>query len=141
MWNQCGMERSREGLTDAIAKIPQIREEFWNNVRIPGSGNIANMELEKAGRVADFLEFGELMCYDARDREESCGGHFRAEHQFTNADPEVQAGKTQAGEAKRHDDLFSHVSAWEYNGEGKAPTLHKEPLVYESVQASIRSYA
>jgi len=141
MWNKCGMERSREGLTEAIAKIPQIREEFWNNVRIPGSGDIANMELEKAGRVADFLEFGELMCYDARDREESCGGHFRAEHQFTNDDPDVQAGKTQAGEAKRHDDLFSHVSAWQYNGDGKEPTLHKEPLVYESVKASIRSYA
>lgn len=141
MWNQCGMERSREGLTEAIAKIPQIREEFWQNVRIPGSGDIANMELEKAGRVADFLEFGELMCYDARDREESCGGHFRAEHQFTEADPEVQSGKTQAGEAKRHDDLFSHVSAWQYNGNGQEPTLHKEPLVYESVKASIRSYA
>ena len=141
MWNKCGMERSREGLTEAIEKIPQIREEFWQNVRIPGSGENANMELEKAGRVADFLEFGELMCYDARDREESCGGHFRAEHQFTEADPEVQSGKTQAGEAKRHDDLFSHVSAWEYNGNGKAPTLHKEPLVYETVKASIRSYA
>ncbi len=141
MWNKCGMERSREGLTEAIEKIPQIREEFWSNVRIPGSGDNSNMELEKAGRVADFLEFGELMCYDARDREESCGGHFRAEHQFTEADPEVQSGKTQSGEAKRHDDLFSHVSAWEYNGWGKAPTLHKEPLVYESVKASIRSYA
>ncbi len=141
MWNKCGMARSREGLTEAIEKIPQIREEFWQNVRIPGSGDIANMELEKAGRVADFLEFGELMCYDARDREESCGGHFRTEHQFTDADPEVQSGKTQAGEAKRHDDLFSHVSAWQYNGDGKAPTLHKEPLVYESVKASIRSYA
>jgi succinate dehydrogenase / fumarate reductase flavoprotein subunit len=141
MWNKCGMERSREGLTEAIAKIPEIREEFWQNVRIPGSGDIANMELEKAGRVADFLEFGELMCYDARDREESCGGHFRAEHQFTDSDPDVQAGKTQAGEAKRHDDLFSHVSAWQYNGDGKAPTLHKEPLIYETVKASIRSYA
>jgi succinate dehydrogenase / fumarate reductase flavoprotein subunit len=141
MWEKCGMARSREGLTEAIEKIPAIREEFWQNVRIPGSGDIANMELEKAGRVADFLEFAEVMCYDARDREESCGGHFRVEHQFTNDDPDVQAGKTQAGEAKRHDDLFSHVSAWEYNGNGKAPTLHKEPLVYESVQASIRSYA
>ena len=140
MWNQCGMDRSREGLTEAIAKIPQIREEFWNNVRIPGSGDIANMELEKAGRVADFLEFGELMCYDARDREESCGGHFRSEHQFFETDPEVISGSTQAGEAKRHDEHFSHVSAWQYNGDA-APTLHKEPLVYESVKASIRSYA
>ncbi|MFT3992579.1 MAG: fumarate reductase/succinate dehydrogenase flavoprotein subunit [Luteolibacter sp.] len=141
MWNKCGMERSREGLTEALAEIPKIREEFWQNLRVPGTSTGANMELEKAGRVADFLEFAEMMCYDARDREESCGGHFRAEHQFTNNDPEVQAGKTQAGEAKRHDDKFSHVSAWEYNGNGVAPTLHKEALVYESVQASIRSYA
>ena len=141
MWDHCGMARSREGLDLALAKIPQIREEFWNNVLIPGSGEGANMELEKAGRVADFLEFGEMMCYDARDREESCGGHFRTEHQFTEADPEVQAGSTQAGEAKRHDDQFSHVSCWEFTGVGNAPVLHKEPLVYESVHASIRSYA
>jgi len=141
MWDNCGMARSREGLTEALAKIPQIREEFWNNVLIPGSGDIANMELEKAGRVADFLEFAEMMCYDARDREESCGGHFRTEHQFTDADPEVQAGSTQAGEAKRHDDKFSHVSCWEFKGVGNEPVLHKEPLVYESVHASIRSYA
>ncbi len=141
MWDNCGMARSREGLTEALAKIPQVRDEFWSNVRIPGSGEGANMELEKAGRVADFLEFGEMMCYDARDREESCGGHFRTEHQFTEADPEVQAGSTQAGEAKRHDDQFSHVSCWEFTGVGNEPVLHKEPLVYESVHASIRSYA
>jgi succinate dehydrogenase / fumarate reductase flavoprotein subunit len=141
MWDNCGMARSREGLTEALAKIPQIREEFWQNVRIPGSGEGANMELEKAGRVADFLEFAEVMCYDARDREESCGGHFRTEHQFTDADPEVQSGKTQAGEAKRHDDRFSHVSCWEYTGAGNAPVLHKEPLVYEEVKVAIRSYA
>jgi succinate dehydrogenase / fumarate reductase flavoprotein subunit len=141
MWNQCGMARSREGLTQAIADIPKLREEFWNNVRVPGSGANANMELEKAGRVADFLEFGEMMCYDARDREESCGGHFRVEHQFTEADPEVQAGKTQSGEAKRHDDKFCHVSAWEYKGEGTEPVLHKEPLEFEAVHLSIRSYA
>jgi succinate dehydrogenase / fumarate reductase, flavoprotein subunit len=141
MWNDCGMARSREGLDDAIRKIPQIREEFWQNVLIPGSGKNVNMELEKAGRVADFLEFAEMMCYDARDREESCGGHFRTEHQFTEADPEVQSGKTQPGEAKRHDDKFSHVSCWEYKGEGNEPVLHKEALEYESVQASIRSYA
>ena len=140
MWNKCGMARSREGLTEAIAEIPKIREEFWNNVRIPGSGATANMELEKAGRVADFLEFGEMMCYDARDREESCGGHFRVEHQFTEADPEVQAGKTQPGEAKRHDDKFCHVSAWEYKGDAP-PELHKEPLVFEAVHLAIRSYA
>jgi succinate dehydrogenase / fumarate reductase flavoprotein subunit len=140
MWDNCGMERSAEGLKAAIAKIPQIREEFWKNVRIPGSGEQANMELEKAGRVADFLEFGELMCYDALDREESCGGHFRAEHQFTQADPEVQAGKTQPGEAKRHDDKFLHVSCWEYKGDAP-PVLHKEPLEYEVAKPSIRSYA
>jgi succinate dehydrogenase / fumarate reductase, flavoprotein subunit len=141
MWNECGMARSREGLTKAIAEIPKLREEFWNNVRVPGSGAGSNMELEKAGRVADFLEFGEMMCYDARDREESCGGHFRTEHQFTEADPEVQAGKTQSGEAKRHDDKFCHVSAWEYKGEGAEPVLHKEPLEFEAVHLSIRSYA
>jgi len=141
MWNQCGMARSREGLTQAIAEIPKLREEFWNNVRVPGSGANANMELEKAGRVADFLEFGEMMCYDARDREESCGGHFRVEHQFTEADAEVQSGKTQSGEAKRHDDKFCHVSAWEYKGEGAEPVLHKEPLEFEAVHLSIRSYA
>jgi succinate dehydrogenase / fumarate reductase flavoprotein subunit len=141
MWDECGMARSHAGLTEALAKIPQIREEFWANVRIPGSGEMANMELEKAGRVADFLEFGEMMCYDARDREESCGGHFRTEHQFTEADPEVQSGKTQAGEAKRHDDKFSHVSCWEFTGAGNTPVLHKEPLVYEEVKVAIRSYA
>ncbi len=141
MWNKCGMARSREGLTEAIAEIPKIREEFWQNVRVPGGGDITNMELEKAGRVADFLEFAEMMCYDARDREESCGGHFRVEHQFTEADPEVQAGKTQPGEAKRHDETFCHVSAWEYKGDGAAPELHKEPLAFEAVHLAIRSYA
>ena len=141
MWDKCGMARSREGLTEALTKIPQIREEFWQNVRIPGSGENVNMELEKAGRVADFLEFGEVMCHDALDREESCGGHFRTEHQFFDTDPEVAGGSTQAGEAKRHDDQYSHVSAWEYHPDGRPPTLHKEPLVYEEVHASIRSYA
>jgi len=140
MWDNCGMERSAERLKDAIAKIPKIREEFWENVRIPGTGENANMELEKAGRVADFLEFGEMMCYDALDREESCGGHFRAEHQFTQADPEVQSGKTQPGEAKRHDDKFLHVSCWEYKGDAP-PVLYKESLEYEVAKPSIRSYA
>ncbi len=140
MWDKCGMARSREGLTEALEKIPQIREEFWNNVLIPGSGESVNMELEKAGRVADFLEFGEMMCYDALEREESCGGHFRTEHQFFENDPEVIAGSTQAGEAKRHDDQFSHVACWEYQGDSP-PVLHKEPLVYEDVHVSIRSYA
>lgn len=141
IWDKCGMTRSEEGLKEAIKRIPEIREEFWNNVRIPGAGDGVNAELEKAGRVADFLEFGEVMCYDALDREESCGGHFRTEHQFTEADPEVQQGKTQPGEAKRHDDKFSYVSCWEYKGEGKAPALHKEELIYEETKASIRSYA
>ena len=141
MWDKCGMARSREGLTEALEKIPQIREEFWSNLMIPNTGSGVNMELEKAGRVADFLEFGEMMCYDALNREESCGGHFRTEHQFFETDPEVIAGNTQAGEAKRHDDTFGHVSAWQYNGDGSPPTLHKEALVYEEVKASIRSYA
>ncbi|MGD7653150.1 MAG: fumarate reductase/succinate dehydrogenase flavoprotein subunit [Verrucomicrobiales bacterium] len=141
MWDNCGMARSEEGLNEAIKRIPQIREEFWKNVRVPGKAEGPNMELEKAARVADFLEFAEVMCYDARDRAESCGGHFRLEHQFFDTDPEVQAGSTQAGEAKRHDDQFSYVSCWEYKGVGVEPVLHKEPLVYENVQASIRSYA
>ncbi|MFD0894373.1 fumarate reductase/succinate dehydrogenase flavoprotein subunit [Luteolibacter ambystomatis] len=140
MWDKCGMERSAEGLQEALKEIPAIREEFWNNVRIPGSGEGANMELEKAGRVADFLEFGELMCYDALNREESCGGHFRAEHQYTNADPEVQSGKTQAGEAKRDDENFAYVAAWEFTGAGNRPSLHKEPLVFETLKPSVRSY-
>ena len=141
IWDKCGMARSEEGLKEALEKIPQIREEFWSNVRIPGSGSSVNAELEKAGRVADFLEFGEVMCHDALDREESCGGHFRTEHQFTEDDPEVREGKTQAGEAKRHDDKFSYVSCWEYKGGDQAPVLHKEELVYEETKASIRSYA
>ncbi len=141
MWDKCGMARSADGLKEALAKIPQIREEFWNNVRIPGSGSSVNAELEKAGRVADFLEFGEVMCHDALDREESCGGHFRVEHQFTDADPEVKEGKTQPGEAKRHDDKFSYVSCWEYKGDTQAPILHKETLAYEETKVSIRSYA
>lgn len=141
IWDQCGMARSKEGLTLALEKIPALREEFWSNVRIPGSGENANMELEKAGRVADFIEFGEVMCYDALTREESCGGHFRTEHQFFETSPEVIAGSTQAGEAKRDDENFAYVAAWEYKGPGTPPILHKEPLVYEETQVSIRSYA
>lgn len=141
MWDKCGMNRTEEGLKWALQEIPKIREEFWNNVLIPNTGEGANMELEKAGRVADFLEFGELMCHDALQREESCGGHFRGEHQFTDKDPEVLEGKTQPGEAKRHDDAFAYVSAWEYHGTGQAPTLHKEELKYETVKLSVRSYA
>ena len=140
MWDHCGMERTKEGLESAIKKIGVIREEFWKNVRIPGSADTLNVELEKAARVADFLEFGELMCYDALDREESCGGHFRGEYQFTEDSEEVKDGRTQPGEAFRNDDDYMYVSAWSYNGEGEAPTLHKEELVYENVKPSIRSY-
>jgi len=128
MWDYCGMERTREGLETAIKEIPQLREEFWKNVRIPGSGEQLNQELEKAGRLADFLEFGELMCRDALDRDESCGGHFRAEHQ------------TKEGEALRNDEDYMYVSAWKYEGPNSPPSLIKEPLDYEFVTPSTRSY-
>ncbi len=128
MWNDAGMARNRKGLKEAIAKIPEIREEFWDNVRVPGDGKEINQELEKAGRLADFLEFGELLCRDALDREESCGGHFREEYQ------------TEEGEALRDDENFSYVSAWEYRGEAQEPVRHKEPLVYEEVKMATRSY-
>ena len=141
IWDKCGMARSKEGLEEAIRKIPEIRKEFWSNVRIPGSKDGLNMELEKAGRVADFLDFAEVLCHDALTREESCGGHFRVEHQFTEADPEVKEGKTQPGEAKRHDDTHAFVSAWEFVAPGEKPILHKEPLHFEEVKPAIRSYA
>lgn len=139
MWDNCGMARNKAGLEENIRKIPAIREEFWHNVRIPGSGNNANMELEKAGRVADFLEFAETMCYDALTREESCGGHFREEYQSQAGDPEVESGLVAPGEAKRDDEHFAHVSAWQYV-EGQAPILHKEHLNFEDVHPSVRSY-
>jgi len=110
------------------------------NVRIPGSPHGLNSELEKAGRVADFIDFAEVLCHDALNREESCGGHFRTEHQFTEVDPEVQDGTTQEGEAKRHDDLYQYVAAWEHTAPGEAPILHKEELIFEEIQPSIRSY-
>lgn len=128
MWDQCGMARNEKGLKDALKKIPELREEFWKNVKVAGKGEELNQELEKAGRVADFLEFGELMCLDALTREESCGGHFREEHQ------------TEDGEAKRNDDKFCHVSAWEYQGEGKTPVEHREKLEYENIHLAVRSY-
>jgi succinate dehydrogenase / fumarate reductase flavoprotein subunit len=128
LWNECGMARNRAGLERALAEIPRIREEFWADVRVPGTGLELNQELEKAGRVADFLEFAELMCHDALDRDESCGGHFREEHQ------------TADGEAKRDDERYAHVSAWEYTGPGNDPRLHKEPLVFEYVKLATRSY-
>ena len=124
------MARSDAGLREALGKIPGIREEFWQNVTVPSTGNVAafNQELEKAGRVADFLELGELMCLDALHRTESCGGHFRVESQ------------TPDGEALRDDAHFSYAAAWEYAGEGKAPILNKEPLVFDTVKPSQRSY-
>ncbi len=128
LWDKCGMARSAEGLKVALARIPKLREEFWRDVKVPGTGAELNQSLEKAGRVADFLEFAELMCLDALHREESCGGHFRTEHQ------------TEDGEALRHDDKFAYVAAWEYAGEGKPPVLNKEPLAFENVHLSTRSY-
>ena len=128
MWDYCGMARSEEGLNLAIDKIQKLRAEFWKNLKILGTPDGINMELERAGRVADFLEFGELMCRDALTRNESCGGHFRTEYQ------------TPEGEALRNDDEYAFVSAWEYQGENQLPTLNKEPLVYEKVKLATRSY-
>lgn len=128
MWEYCGMERTEDGLKYAIGKIRELREEFWSDVKVTGVNEDFNQALERAGRVADFLELGELMCVDALVRRESCGGHFRAESQ------------TEDGEALRHDDEFLHVSAWEFTEAGKAPILHKEPLVYEYIELKQRSY-
>jgi len=128
MWDYCGMARDAAGLKKALELIPKLREEFWRDVRVLGSGQELNQSLEHAGRLADFLELAELMCLDALDREESCGGHFRIEHQ------------TPDGEALRHDDTFAYAAAWEHAGEGKAPILNKEPLVFENVALSQRSY-
>ena len=140
MWDYCGMARNKAGLEKALKEIPRIREEFWSNVFVPGTVDNMNPELEKAGRVADFLEFAEVMCYDALDREESCGGHFREEHQYTEDDEEVKSGYISAGEAKRHDDTFAYVAAWEHTGPGNPPKLHKEWLHFEAVKLSTRSY-
>ncbi|MCM3660692.1 fumarate reductase/succinate dehydrogenase flavoprotein subunit [Georgenia satyanarayanai] len=128
MWEYCGMERTAEGLQTAIEKIRALREEYWRDVRVLGAADDFNQSLEKAGRVADFIELGELMCIDALHRRESCGGHFRAESQ------------TEDGEALRHDDEFAYVAAWEWTGTGEAPVLHKEDLVYEYVEMKQRSY-
>ncbi len=128
MWEACGMARSGEGLKAALKKIPELREKFWRDVRVPGSGDTLNQSLETAGRVADFLEFAEVMCHDALARDESCGAHFRVEH------------ITEEGEAKRDDDHFAHSTVWEFNGVGEAPTEHREPLVFENVALSQRSY-
>ena len=122
------MARTEQGLKEALDEIPTICEEFWKDVRVTGEGKELNLELERAGRVADFIDFAQLMCRDALDRDESCGGHFRAEH---------QSGE---GEAVRNDDDFAHVSVWQYEGDGKAPTKHKEELEYKEVHFATRSY-
>jgi succinate dehydrogenase / fumarate reductase flavoprotein subunit len=140
MWDYCGMARNKAGLEEALRRIPALREEYWSDVNVPGSGDDWNQSLERAGRVADFLELGELMCRDALMREESCGGHFREEYQYTQADPEVQQGLVNAGDVKRRDDAFAFVAAWQHSGDGGAPACHREPLVYEEVKMSTRSY-
>jgi succinate dehydrogenase / fumarate reductase flavoprotein subunit len=122
------MARSKESLERALAKIPALREEYWKNLKVPGSGNDFNQELEKANRVADFFELGELLCTDALDRNESCGGHFRTEYQ------------TPDGEAKRNDAEYAYVAAWGWKGENQKPELQKEPLVYDKIQLATRSY-
>jgi len=128
VWENCGMARSKESLTEAIAKLPAIREEFWQNVRVPGTGSEFNQQLENAGRTADFIEFAELLCRDALHRNESCGGHFRVEYQYED------------GEAKRDDANYCYSAAWEFRGVGREPELHKEPLKFEHVHLAVRSY-
>jgi succinate dehydrogenase / fumarate reductase flavoprotein subunit len=128
LWEKCGMARNEKGLKEALQRIPLLREEFWKNVNVTGENHEFNQNLEYAGRVADFLEFAELLCLDALQRRESCGGHFREEFQ------------TPDGEALRDDEHFAYVAAWEYQGPGKEPVLHKEPLTYEEVHMSTRSY-
>ena len=128
MWNKCGMSRNAKELREAIDEIAALRKDFYENVRVPGNMDGMNTELEKAGRVADFLELGELFAKDALERNESCGGHFREEY------------KTEEGEALRDDKNFSFVSAWEYKGEPKDAVLHKEELAFENVELKTRSY-
>ncbi|MEO6004895.1 MAG: fumarate reductase/succinate dehydrogenase flavoprotein subunit [Opitutus sp.] len=128
MWDGCGMARTAETLKTALAELPKLREEFWASVKVPGSSNTLNQSLEQAGRVADFIELGELMCLDALTREESCGGHFREEYQYPD------------GECKRDDERFGHVAAWEFKGPGQAPVRNVEPLNYEFVKMSVRNY-
>ena len=128
LWEKCGMARNEAGLKEALKRIPELRAEFWKNVNVTGEGGGLNQSLEYAGRVADFMEFAELLCLDALERRESCGGHFREEFQ------------TPDGEAQRDDQNFAYAAAWEYQGPEKAPVMHKEPLVYEEVHMSTRSY-
>ena len=128
LWDEVGMARNAAGLAKALERIPQLREEFWQNVSVPGPKTNLNKNLEYAGRVADYLEFAELLTRDALHRTESCGGHFREESQ------------TPDGEALRDDEHFSYVAAWEYTGLGKGPVMHKEELVFEYVKPTQRSY-
>ncbi len=128
LWETAGMERNKEGLSRSVEDFRQMHQEFWKSIRIPGVTNELNPELEKAGRVADFIEIGELIARDALEREESCGGHFRSEHQ------------TEDGEALRHDDKFMYVAAWKYKGENTDPEVHKEPLVYDNIKVQTRNY-
>jgi len=128
MWEYVGMARNKAGLQKAITLIREVKAEFWKDVKISGENNEVNPELEKAGRVADFIELGELMAIDALNREESCGGHFREEYQ------------TPEGEALRNDDDYMYVAAWEFSGDDKSPVLNKEPLVYEAIEVKQRNY-
>ena len=128
MWDKVGMARTERGLKEAIQEIREIREDFWKNVKVPGSSDDLNPELEKAGRVADFLELGELFAKDALERNESCGGHFREEYQ------------TEDGEALRDDKNFAYVAAWEYTGKPSEAVLHKEELIFKDIELKTRSY-
>ncbi|HLD43879.1 MAG TPA: fumarate reductase/succinate dehydrogenase flavoprotein subunit, partial [bacterium] len=128
MWEKCGMGRNEKGLKEALVDIPKLKEDFWKNVRVLGTNEELNYSLEKAGRVADYLDFAQLMCLDALTRDESCGGHFREEHQ------------TKEGEALRNDRSFAHVSVWEHVADNKQPVLHKEPLVFEEIKLAERNY-
>jgi succinate dehydrogenase / fumarate reductase flavoprotein subunit len=128
MWEFAGMARNEKGLLKAIGDIQDLKEDFNKNLKVPGSGDRLNVELERAGRVRDFLDFGELLCRDALERRESCGGHFREE--FQTAD----------GEATRDDENFAHAAVWEYKGSGKTPVRHQEDLQFENVKLAVRSY-
>jgi succinate dehydrogenase / fumarate reductase flavoprotein subunit len=128
LWENCGMARNAAGLKKALQEIPALRKEFWQDVKVPGEGEELNQALERAGRVADFLELGELLCMDALAREESCGCHLREEHQMED------------GECRRDDEKFAHVAAWEFQGDDCPPTRHVEPLNYEGIHLATRSY-
>jgi len=128
LWEKCGMARDRAGLQEALERIPELRAEFWRDVKVPGSAGTLNQSIEKAGRVADYMEFAELMVRDALEREESCGGHFRTEYQ------------TPDGEALRDDERFAHAAVWEYTGTDSEPVRHIEPMEFENVALATRSY-